>query len=1428
MDYSELINQLQNLGKDPSRLIFEDELTGLYNRRFLHNYFQQNIPWNALEDNPLSLLMMDLDHFKQINDSYGHDVGDQTLTWLGNLLREVSADKYLPIRYAGDEFMILMPLCRKGRAVKLGERLLSLTRDKPMRLAGQEKALAVTLSMGIASAPDDARNDKALIQKADTALYYAKKTGRDRLATVGDIVPQTVFVKTALQQLGRAAIGGRKPAMTAVAEALKRFSQKHNQFVIAEGAAGMGKSMFLDTIQRSLAQTKSVVQVKVTGNPQELFRPYYLVSEFLLALLRVHGDKGEKALKELSVEEGKFLSFILPQLGKAEKEEIKDEKKYREGVFATLIKLVTRLLDSQPTIWFMDDLHFCDEATLLLIRRLLIRHEGNLFVCGAALEMPKASGEGQVDTLQRFCSAYGEEIGIRKIPLTPLSAADISKHLQTIFPRMSMPKNFAGELEQITQGNPLFLSEIIRKLVLDGKISLTGQQWVIEPLEEGYLPKSIEEIVRQKISTLDQESRRLLDQASVFGDRVSLSMLTGSSEGSEAKILEFVDNAVSQGLISSDFQINDETISFLSRRILDIAYGEIQKDRKKTLHEKVGSYQESLFERDLLPSAASLAYHFKRSANREKALAYEQLQTSSNHLVFNVQEAIYYTGEGIVEAKPKELPLDPESLALVPNLFRTFLLAVRNAKLYPPGSRSIVIAYEKAKEALDKVLARNEIFTIIQFERTLLVNGKRYESTEFKAFAEALLKLLFHIELKGITLKQGISLEELSALIEAFGRTKTETIEEGFWQKFLEEKKLSHVELTQIHYAVRMEGGPAQAEVIGEEGTKAVDVEAELEASEKGVGADVLADVPEFVRSLLNAARGIKLYPLKSKALESAIEQVMTNLIRVLSKRPALTLARVEKSLFVNGDKVSTSDFDLVAQSYLQFLDSIGLKSMTFLRGLPLDQMRTFIGALGELPNTGVDSNFWNQLGKEKGITGILFDRRLYETRFVPSASGEFVIKSSQAQVKKRGVTTYALEEAPSQEPWEDLVQKMPAHMSDLLLKGDEKEISSIIRRLFQGYLQGTPQARLKVISRCMNLFEDLNIGLQNQLAKHLYNPLLLVLSQEKESMVLKDLANSLNRLATLLIEFGEYAHASRILLHLQRRHRKLLEIKSEQAGAMEEILVRPLDPKAQQVLFQDFLSRDPSRQQNAVQLMGSLGKITLPLLLNVVKREEDLRIRQLAASLLSAQGYEATKMIKREFVLQTSAEERIRILEVIDSVTRDLKTELVYALDDEDPRVREEAFRLAERLNNDEMENLLLDLTESKKLEVAVGAIKHLAKLRPQAALEKVLSFIKSAKERDRLIACCQALGQIGDAAGIEPLANILLFTNFLSRRKRHDSRIRTAAALALAQIDDPKSMEALSLCTNDRDPQIRQIANSVLRFEVLPVEEQLQEGKT
>ena len=127
----DLLFFLQHVGEDPARLIFEDELTRIYNRRFLKNYCQHKIDWDSLDTEPVSLLMLDVDHFKQINDSHGHDIGDQALVWVAGLLTKVAGENGLAIRYAGDEFMILLPGIDKNMAVKVGKALNVLSHESP-------------------------------------------------------------------------------------------------------------------------------------------------------------------------------------------------------------------------------------------------------------------------------------------------------------------------------------------------------------------------------------------------------------------------------------------------------------------------------------------------------------------------------------------------------------------------------------------------------------------------------------------------------------------------------------------------------------------------------------------------------------------------------------------------------------------------------------------------------------------------------------------------------------------------------------------------------------------------------------------------------------------------------------------------------------------------------------------------------------------------------------------------------------------------------------------------------------------------------------------------------------------------------------------------------------------------------------------------
>jgi len=395
---------------------------------------------------------------------------------------------------------------------------------------------------------------------------------------------------------------------------------------------------------------------------------------------------------------------------------------------------------------------------------------------------------------------------------------------------------------------------------------------------------------------------------------------------------------------------------------------------------------------------------------------------------------------------------------------------------------------------------------------------------------------------------------------------------------------------------------------------------------------------------------------------------------------------------------------------------------------------------------------------------------------------------------------------------YENLIKEMPVRMSDLLLEGNEEEIEKDIKQLVEAFLAGSLQSKQEILKQFHSLMEGLNLGLQNQLAKLLAGPLLLAFSNEKDPVIVRELTALLHKLTTILIQFVEYPTGSRILLHLHQRHRELLDADDEQAALLGKILDKPLEAKTQQLLLEDFRSQVPLQQQSAAQLLGSLEWVGLPLLIDIIKAEGPLRPRQIAATLLGEQGPEAVKMLKRELLLQTTAEERVRILEVIDSVTRDLRTELTHALEDGNNHVRQAALQLASRLNDTHVQKLLLEYADTKEDGLAVAVIRYLGSLQQREATEKLISLLQSSNDEQQLIACCQALGQKADPETIDPLAQVLRPKGFLFLRKRYHEKVRVNAALALAQIDHPRIVEVLARHVDDPDVRVRQIAREII----------------
>ncbi len=167
--------------EETERSAVTDVLTGLYNRRFFHMAIRRELRRSRRYRPAFSLVMLDLDEFKRVNDEFGHTVGDQVLHRVGRLIRRAVREADIACRYGGEEFAVITPETDRLGAWAVAERIRRAVRDGfESRPTGGQR-VRMTISGGIASFPDDGDDAATLVTRADETLYRAKREGRNRI-----------------------------------------------------------------------------------------------------------------------------------------------------------------------------------------------------------------------------------------------------------------------------------------------------------------------------------------------------------------------------------------------------------------------------------------------------------------------------------------------------------------------------------------------------------------------------------------------------------------------------------------------------------------------------------------------------------------------------------------------------------------------------------------------------------------------------------------------------------------------------------------------------------------------------------------------------------------------------------------------------------------------------------------------------------------------------------------------------------------------------------------------------------------------------------------------------------------------------------------------------------------------------------------------
>ena len=175
--------ELEELNERLQNLAIRDGLTGLFNRRYFLEALKTELSRSQRHGHVFSVLFIDLDHFKNYNDTFGHPAGDEVLRTIAELLTKNNRGATIVARYGGEEFILLLPETPKSGAQTFADRLRKCVEQHPFHRENAQPSRHMTLSIGVSTYPEDGADGNALISRADEALYRAKEAGRNRVET---------------------------------------------------------------------------------------------------------------------------------------------------------------------------------------------------------------------------------------------------------------------------------------------------------------------------------------------------------------------------------------------------------------------------------------------------------------------------------------------------------------------------------------------------------------------------------------------------------------------------------------------------------------------------------------------------------------------------------------------------------------------------------------------------------------------------------------------------------------------------------------------------------------------------------------------------------------------------------------------------------------------------------------------------------------------------------------------------------------------------------------------------------------------------------------------------------------------------------------------------------------------------------------------
>jgi diguanylate cyclase (GGDEF)-like protein len=629
--------------KRHARDIQDDLNPQIFNRRYYRERLKEEIKHCNQYGRPLSLIVADVDHFKEVNDTYRHLVGDNTLAAVGQVLKESVRDTDIVCRYGGDEFVVILPDADQNKAWEIalgihnGISEYTWNKNLPMEI--------LTMSVGVATYRKEESSFK-FFDRADKALYTAKKRGRNQVLSIESLSSNGGIEKDIPLDLSSPILVGRDNEIRFLKNTFQKLltnQSPRGKILFFGGEAGVGKTSLITSIER-LPRFSQVYFLKGACHVETRDIPYYPFINAFSSYFQNWGKDQKHFYRKIREIYRRELSKIIPQFDeRGRKRSRADIPPDKLRLFEGFLILLKTMSNAKPLILFLDDLHWADEASLDLLQYISRRIEKESVLILGTYREEELAKSPLVKTIREM---EGERL-MENVGLPHLSHDAVTTLLTSAFRGLKVCSDFEKMVSVKTGGNPFFIMEILRSLGEENQKKVLDGGETQEFYESLILTESVLDMIHRRLEELDPEIREILLYCAVLGKEFHFDVLRYLSSRNEGNLFDILDKTVKRQLLEEVPGTDGEYYRFHHGLIGDVIYSKIQAWRKKLLHKEAGEVIEEYYREKLGEVSGNLTRHFFNGENYSKALLYAKKAGDRSKQLYANQEAIQYYTQAI-------------------------------------------------------------------------------------------------------------------------------------------------------------------------------------------------------------------------------------------------------------------------------------------------------------------------------------------------------------------------------------------------------------------------------------------------------------------------------------------------------------------------------------------------------------------------------------------------------------------------------------------------------------------------------------------------------------------------------------------------------------------------------------------------------------